>query len=164
MTDSLLCYFPIAAYCNPGEKIQWYTVSWPADSLSWEDFRGEVLGATDPSAAPVGSVRRTILDKYRQLGLKSKPNTGDNGVHASASPFEGLAERLNWLGASVDEDLFGKGLLAKGVSKDTISSWAGDSQVTVDGETQPGKTMSVFDTLEDLDADTILAKVDKISK
>jgi hypothetical protein len=38
-----------AAYCNPGEKIQWYTVSWPADSLSWEDFRGQVLGATDPS-------------------------------------------------------------------------------------------------------------------
>jgi hypothetical protein len=27
-----------------------------------------------------------------------------------------------------------------------------------------GKSMSVFDTLEDLDADTILAKVDKISK
>lgn len=36
-----------AAYTNPGEKIQWYTVSWPADSLSWQDFRGEVLGATD---------------------------------------------------------------------------------------------------------------------
>jgi hypothetical protein len=40
-----------AAYCNPGEMIRWYTVSWPADSLSWQDFRGEVLGATDPSAA-----------------------------------------------------------------------------------------------------------------
>jgi hypothetical protein len=40
-----------SAYCNPGEKIKWYTVSWPGDSLSWEDFRGEVLGATDPSAA-----------------------------------------------------------------------------------------------------------------
>ena len=39
------------AYCNPGEMIRWYTVSWPTDSLSWEDFRGEVLGATDPSAA-----------------------------------------------------------------------------------------------------------------
>ena len=38
-------------YCNPGEKIKWYTVSWPSDSLSWEDFRGEVLGATDPTAA-----------------------------------------------------------------------------------------------------------------
>ena len=35
-----------AAYCNKGEKIHYYTVSWPTDSLSWEDFRGKVLGAT----------------------------------------------------------------------------------------------------------------------
>ena len=111
-----------------------------------------------------GSIRRTILDDYKKLGLKTKPNTGDNGVHASASPFEGLAERCNWLGATVDDDMFGKGLLAAGVSKDTIKKWSGDSQVSVDGETAEGKTMSVFDTLEDLDSDISLAKVSKISK
>mmetsp|Transcript_2122 Transcript_2122/g.3046 ORF Transcript_2122/g.3046 Transcript_2122/m.3046 type:complete len:375 (-) Transcript_2122:159-1283(-) len=152
-----------AAYTNPGEKIQYYVVSWPADSLSWEDFRGEVLGATDPSAAPKESIRRQILDNYKSLGLSSKPNVGDNGVHASASPFEALAERMNWLGASLESDSFGKGLLAKKVSKDTIMKWSEDCQVTVDGETAPGKTMSVFDTLEDLDADTILEKVSKIN-
>uniref|UniRef100_A0A7S1D1X2 Nucleoside-diphosphate kinase n=1 Tax=Cyclophora tenuis TaxID=216820 RepID=A0A7S1D1X2_CYCTE len=151
-----------SAYTNPGEKIQWYTVSWPTDSLSWGDFRGRVLGATDPSAAPVGSVRRAILDQYKQLGLPTKPNTGDNGVHASASPFEALAERVNWLGATVESDDFGKALLAKKISKETIDKWSADCQVSVDGETDPGKTMSVFDSLEDLDADTILEKVDKI--
>ena len=151
-----------AAYTNPGEKIQWYTVSWPADSLSWADFRGEVLGATDPSAAPAGSIRRAILDDYKKLGLKSKPNTGDNGVHASASPFEAMAERNNWLGVPIEKDAFGKGLLAKKIPKKVIKEWAGDSQVKVEGETSPGKTMSVFDTLEDLDADTILEKVSKI--
>jgi hypothetical protein len=31
------------------------------------------------------------------LGLQYCPNVGDNGVHASASPFEALAERMNWL-------------------------------------------------------------------
>ena len=98
------------------------------------------------------------------MGLKSEPNTGDNGVHASASPFEALAERANWLGAKVEEDEFGKGLIAAGISKETISKWSGDSQVAVEGETAPNKTMSVFDTLEDLDADIILAKVSKISK
>mmetsp|Transcript_32288 Transcript_32288/g.39651 ORF Transcript_32288/g.39651 Transcript_32288/m.39651 type:complete len:384 (+) Transcript_32288:56-1207(+) len=151
-----------AAYCNPGEKIMWYTVSWPADSLSWEDFRGVVLGATDPSTAPVGSVRRYILDNYKALGLNSKPNTGDNGVHASASPFEALAERVNWLGGDIESDGYGKGLLAANVSKDVIQKWSEDCQVSVEGETEPGKTMSVFDTLEDLDADTILEKVKKI--
>lgn len=111
-----------------------------------------------------GSIRRTILDNYKALGLKSKPNTGDNGVHASASPFEGLAERVNWLGKKVEEDSFGKGLLAKGVPIETIMKWSEDAQVSVEGETKDGKTMSVFDTLEDLDADTSLAKVSKISK
>jgi len=153
-----------AAYTNLGEKIQWYTVSWPTENLSWSDFRSEVLGATDPSTAPKDSIRRKILDNYRALGLKSKPNTGDNGVHASASPFEALAERVNWLGASIEEDPYGKGLMAAKVPKATIENWSEDSQVSVDGETPPGKTMSVFDTLEDLDADTILAKVEKISK
>ena len=164
MTTHTSCIFLVLAYCNPGEKIQWYTVSWPTDSLSWEDFRGSVLGATDPSAAPKSSIRRTILDSYKQLGLKSKPNTGDNGVHASASPFEALAERANWLGASIEDDSFGKGLTAAGISSETINEWSGDSQVKVEGETAPGKTMSVFDTLEDLDADSVLSKVSKISK
>lgn len=108
--------------------------------MSWADFRGEVLGATNPTLAPKGSVRRTILDNYKQLGLKTKPNTGDNGVHASASPFEALAERANWLGKKIEEDDFGKGLLAAGVSKATIEKWAGDAQVFVEGETKDGKT------------------------
>ena len=104
------------------------------------------------------------LDQYRKLGLATKPNTGDNGVHASASPFEALAERNNWLGKSVEGDSYGKGLLAAGVPMTTISKWSGDCQVSVDGETKDGKTMSVFDSLEDLNADTILEKVAKISK
>ena len=65
-----------AAFCAPGENIRWFTVSWPADGFSWADFRGGVLGATDPAAAPVGSIRRTILDRYRQLGLQSRPDLG----------------------------------------------------------------------------------------
>lgn len=150
------------AYCNPGEKIKWYTVSWPSNALSWADFRGKVLGSTDPTTAPPGSIRRTILDDFGDLGLETKPNTGNNGVHASASPLEGLAERMNWLGAYIDKDDFGKALLAKGIAPDTIKKWVGDCQVTVEGETAPGKTMSVFDTLEDLDADTILQKVERI--
>jgi hypothetical protein len=152
-----------AAYTTPGDRIQWYTVSWPADSMSWADFRGKVLGATNPTLAPVGSVRRSILDQYKALGLKSKPNTGDNGVHASASPFEALAERVNWLGADLKSDAFGKGLVAASVTPATIMKWSEDAQVVVEGETAPGKTMSVFDTLEDLDADDVLAKVSKIN-
>ena len=149
-------------YTKPGSSIYYYLVEWEPSKLSWEDFRGKVLGATDPTAAPKGSVRRAIYDQWQKLGLPAKPDTGDNGVHASASPFEAMAERANWLGADVSKDAFGKGMLAAGVSSKDISTWSADCQVSVDGETAEGKTMSVFDTLEDMDADDVLAKVGRI--
>eukprot|EP00965_Chrysotila_dentata_P193356 6175718-Pleurochrysis_carterae.AAC.1 len=54
------------------------------------------------------------------------------GVHASASPFEALAERLNWMGASLETDPFGKALLESGIPKDTIMAWTKDPQATPD--------------------------------
>ena len=70
----------------PEAKLHYFVVDWSADALSWEDFRGKVLGATDPATAEDGAIRKMILDKWEELGLKSLPNVGDNGVHASASP------------------------------------------------------------------------------
>ena len=86
-------------YTKPGEKIHYYLVEWDPAKLSWEDFRGKVLGATDPATAADGSLRKTIFAQWKSLGLKSEPNVGDNGVHASASPLEGLFERMNWWGS-----------------------------------------------------------------
>ena len=53
----------------------------------------------------------------------------DNGVHASASPFEGLAEQMNWLGVGVAEHPFGQALLAAGVSVGAVQAWSVDPQV-----------------------------------
>jgi hypothetical protein len=64
-----------------------------------------------------------ILDQCKTLGLATKPDVGDNGVHASASPFEALAERANWLGKSIEQDNFGKAFLAKNLSMKTIVEW-----------------------------------------
>ena len=64
-----------------------------------------------------------------------------------------------------------KGLLACGITKETIEQWSQDIQVTImDDEmtttttttTPSGKTISIFDTLEDLDADDSLTKVSNI--
>ena len=148
---SLTCAFVINGfymsmrekYTQKDAKIHYYVVEWNGDKLSWADFRGKVLGATDPETAEAGSVRREILERWEEFGLSSKPNVGDNGVHASASPFEALAERMNWLGASLEKDPFGKELL-KSIPKETILSWTKDPQVTING-TQA----SCFDSLED---------------
>merc|ERR1719461_2246473 len=142
-------------YVAKGKSIAWFTVSWDANALSWEDFRGKVLGPTNPADAPATSVRGIIYNKWESLGLPAQPDTGDNGVHASASPFEGLAERANWLKCKVEDDGFGKALLDAGISADTIKAWSVDPQVKVDAD---GKMGSLFDALEDMNAGDCLAK------
>lgn len=146
-----------SSYTTPPAQLHYFTVQWPTASLSWSAFRASVLGATNPAEAEKGSVRRDILEQWEALGLSSQPNVGENGVHASASPFEALAERMNWTGVALDDDLFGRGMLAAGVAPETIMAWTEDPQVELDG-----KKGSLFDLLEDRDADDVLATVPKI--
>ena len=78
-----------SAFVQPGSSIHYYVVEFDPKALKWEAFRGEVLGPTDPADAPKGSLRAAIYADWKQLGLKSTPTIGENGVHASASPLEG---------------------------------------------------------------------------
>jgi hypothetical protein len=142
-------------YVNPGTSIHYYLVAFDPAALSWTDFRAKVLGPTDPAAAPEGALRGTIHKDWQALGLAAPCNVGDNGLHASASPFEALAERMNWLGVGAEGDAFGAALLRGGVSAATIAAWSKDPQVG-------GK--SLFDQLEDLDAAPCLAKAQQLAK
>ncbi len=97
---------------------------------------------------------------YKELGLTSVPNKGDNGVHASASPFEGLAEKNNWLGIEIADDKFGKALLDAGLSEETIKAWSVDPRVDL----PEGGKGSVFDALEDMDVAECLDKLVELNK
>jgi nucleoside diphosphate kinase len=138
-------------FTAPGLSIYYYLVEWDPATLSWADFRGKVLGPTDPAEAPADSLRGQIMAKYKDLGLSAEPNVGDNGVHASASPFEALAERTNWVGANVAEDSFGAAMIAAGISEETIKAWSVDPQVMV-----KGNKGSLFDSVEDTDSKACL--------
>merc|ERR1712232_722373 len=146
-------------FTKPGTEIYYYVVEWDAKSLPWADFRGKVLGPTDPAEAPADSLRGQILAKWEDLGLKSEPNVGDNGMHASASPFEALAERNNWLGVPFGQDEFGALLLSEGVPEPLIKAWSVDPQVTI----AAGKQGSIFDQLEDLDSAECLSKLTQLA-
>lgn len=137
-------------FVHENSSIHFFVVEFEPEQLSWTDFRGKVLGPTDPSLAPSTSLRGKILASWRDLGLLSEPNVGDNCVHASASPFEGLVEKLNWLTINLEDDPFGSALLQSGISEYTIEKWGRDPQVN-------GK--SLFDQLEDSDVDSCLAKM-----
>eukprot|EP00927_Polykrikos_kofoidii_P021605 TRINITY_DN2039_c0_g1_i1.p1 TRINITY_DN2039_c0_g1~~TRINITY_DN2039_c0_g1_i1.p1 ORF type:complete len:408 (+),score=77.47 TRINITY_DN2039_c0_g1_i1:52-1224(+) len=146
-----------AKFTEPGTCIHYYEVEWNPRQLSWADFRGKVLGGTDPRTAEVGSLRNEIYQRWTYLGLSSAPDTGDNGVHASASPFEAMAERANWLGVPVSKDFFGRAMLSCGVPHHTLCDWCNDPTVNFDGKKQ-----SLFDLLEDLDGRECLNKSARI--
>lgn len=143
-------------FTAPGLSIHYYVVEFDANDLSWEDFRGKVLGPTDPAEAPADSLRGLVMADWKALGLQEEPNVGDNGVHASASPFEGLAERLNWVGAKLEEDDFGKELLAAGISDKFITNGCVDPQVVINAADKKG---SLFDAVEDLNRNECINKL-----
>mmetsp|Transcript_122281 Transcript_122281/g.351274 ORF Transcript_122281/g.351274 Transcript_122281/m.351274 type:complete len:396 (+) Transcript_122281:65-1252(+) len=140
-------------FTQPGTSIYYYEVQWDPNRLSWGDFRGRVLGATDPKAADPTSLRSAILKDWQALGLQAEPNTGNNGMHASASPFEALAERANWLGMPLEADFYGKAMLSLAIPLATMKAWCDDPAVQYDGRRQ-----SLFDLLEDLDPRACLRK------
>jgi nucleoside diphosphate kinase len=142
-----------AKFTAPGTCIQYFEVEWDPASLPWDKFRGEVIGATNPKEAAAGSMRNTIFQQWEALGLREQPDTGDNAVHASASPFEGLAEKANWLSAEVSEDPLGKALSAAGLGQGMIKEWMQDPAVFFEGKRQ-----SLFDLLEDLDSEACVGK------
>eukprot|EP00928_Gymnodinium_smaydae_P079648 TRINITY_DN6351_c0_g1_i1.p1 TRINITY_DN6351_c0_g1~~TRINITY_DN6351_c0_g1_i1.p1 ORF type:complete len:429 (+),score=149.55 TRINITY_DN6351_c0_g1_i1:96-1382(+) len=150
-----------AGFVKPGASIYYYVVEFDPSELSWADFRGKVLGPTDPADAPKDSLRGAALASWQDLGLPSQPNTGENCVHASASPFEGLAERMNWLGYKAERDTWGKFLLEK-VKMKTVKEWTLDPQVTY-GSTLNPTTKSIWDTLEDMDAQECLDKCAEVA-
>jgi len=145
-------------------KIHTYVIEWDADKVSWADFRGKVLGPTDPADAPAGALRAMVAQDWQALGLPGPCNTGDNAVHASASPFEAMAERVNWLEAKLSDDAFGAALIKAGIPEATINAWSVDPQVpfSTGPDGQPAGRFSLFDLLEDMDSEPCVAKCAEI--
>ena len=144
-------------------KILYRVVNWdPSSCGSWADFRGKLLGPTDPADAPAGSLRGQVATQWEALGLPGPCDVGDNAVHASASPFEALAEKHNWLQVPINDDTFGEALLHAGIPLATIKAWCVDPQVAVPGS-KLSERGSLFDQLEDLDSKDCLSKCVEIA-
>jgi nucleoside diphosphate kinase len=144
-------------YTQASAELYYFCVEWDAKQLGWGDFRSKVLGVTDPKEAEAGSLRRMVLDSWEDLGLEECPNVGDNGLHGSASPFEAMAERLNWVKDTLEKDPFAKALSSNQIKKTMIQEWTKDPQVEVDGQ-----KASLFDTLEDMDSEDCIRKALKL--
>ena len=135
-------------FTTPGAQVVLYEASFKPEELSWEAFRGELIGATDPAKAAEGSLRNVLLSRWQELGLTAKPEMSRNGIHASAGPLEGLRERMVWLGTDPLQDEFGAALIEAGMSTDRLEVLLENPTVRLNGREEP-----VFDLTEDMNAD-----------
>lgn len=137
--------------------IRYYVVEWDSAKLSWKDFRGQFIGATNPAKADPNSIRGYCLAHAKEFDNLTVDG-GNNVIHASASPYEAMGERITWLGAddqakAVEGDPLWGALSAAGVTLAQFGKWQAENP-TVDFN---GKKQSLVDALEDLDT-PIVAK------
>jgi len=145
-------------YTKAGAMIHYFVVEWDSSKLSWADFRGQALGATDPALSAKNSLRSLVLERWEVLGLPASPDIGNNSVHGSASPFEALVERNNWLGVDIAVDPFGAALLKAGLTLEQLMEFRRDPQVAFGG-----KNASLFDSLEDVNSDECIQRLKEIA-
>jgi hypothetical protein len=75
-------------YTRPGRALVVFEC---ASDTDWKELRHAMTGATNPANAAEGSIRRTLRENARDLGLP-EVTTATNGVHCSAGPLEAMLE------------------------------------------------------------------------
>lgn len=117
----------IAHYTQAGKSILIFECQTDTD---WEVLRRDMTGATDPTRAVEGSIRRMLLENKDKLGLRDV-STASNGVHFSAGPLEGMVEFCRFFSdhakkqhISPVETPFGQLLASRGVSDKEIVALA----------------------------------------
>merc|ERR1712217_144827 len=144
-----------------GKKTHYFTVEWDEKDFSFADFNDKLIGATNPTKARQASLRGKICREWKKHDLESAPDASDNVVHASASPFEGLCDRMKRLGVSCHNDAYGRALLAAGVTEQTIRAWKSNPEINVTSDN--GKKGSVFDALKDTGATACTVKAAELA-
>ncbi|MFD0752106.1 hypothetical protein ACFQZS_18270 [Mucilaginibacter calamicampi] len=133
-------------FTDKGKSIIVMSLSTDTD---WSNARSNFIGATDPTKANAGSLRKAFLDNKDRLGLPDV-SQGANGVHLSAGPIEALVELQRYNSnfstgeAKAFTDFsFGK-QLNEAFTADVVTAIVKNSNVDVDG-----KSTSVFDLTEE---------------
>lgn len=137
-------------FTEKGRAIIVLTLSGDTD---WEKVRDDMIGNTFPEKAVAGSIRAEFLAKKDFFGLP-EVGPGNNGIHLSAGPVEGLIELIrynsdfsaNKLKTATDYP-FGQKLVDL-FGKETTDKILSNPNVDVDG-----KQVSVFDLTELKNAD-----------
>jgi len=133
-----------------------------SSNTDWRTLRDVMVGSTDPKDAVEGSIRRTLLDRKDELGLR-QVDRGFNGVHLSAGPLEAVAETVRFVSdyegnmISPGETAIGKRMIAEGIPEEQIEWLINNPKVTYRGE-----EWYAFDLTECMNTDDMITVVKEI--
>jgi hypothetical protein len=123
----------------------------------WPALRDEMIGVTFPEKALPESIRGTLYANPRKFGLEAV-GIGNNGVHLSAGPFEGMFEIQNFLGSILKSDpqarppLLLKKMMAKGMGFDEALGALKNPPLEANG-----RATDLFSATENMDSDEAIA-------
>lgn len=146
-------------FTEVGRSIVVMTLS---SDISWADARNNFIGATNPTNANKGSLRREFLDNKDSLGL-TEVSQGVNGVHLSAGPVEALIE-LKRYNSNFANNTEIKEFSDYSFGKQLQESFNGqfDDIVNNINITVNGKSTSIFDLTEEKDSNEALETLKQI--
>lgn len=157
-------FFPLMAahFTATGRSI----IAMPVRSkTNWEVLRNTMIGDTDPQNAVAGSFRGDLLQNKAALDMPIV-NKGQNGIHMSAGPLEGMVELIRFTsdrasGQTLATDVtnFGAAYLAAGGSKADLQTLQTNPLLNVNG-----KTISAFDVTEHVDMAPAIATLQSALK
>jgi len=124
-------------------------------AFDWKKLRVDMTGATNPTRAAQGSIRRWLLENREELGL-SEVSSGRNGIHVSAGPLEGMVELLRFMSdpsapLNLGEMGFGQLLLQSGFNLQMIERLASNPTLKSGATSAPA-----FDLTEERNAEAAM--------
>jgi hypothetical protein len=139
-----------ANFYHADTRMDYFVVEFESTQVSWQQFRKELLGATDAGKAGPGSLRGLLYAEY-----KVEYPGRDNFVHGSAGPLEGLVERcihepdIDW-----ESNPVGQYLAGRGFSRSSFAEWKAAQSVSDIGQ--------LFDATEGKDTADVLPILDEM--
>lgn len=144
-------------FTQPAARLLLMVLAFDERRLTWRGFRDDLIGATNPARAAPGSIRGTLYRRQAEFGVSVTYR--ENGIHASASAFEALTEKMLWLPDwPLAREPLWQALQPLGVTAPQLGAWRdANPLVTLDGRTD-----TLLDLLENLDTQPTAAIIGRL--
>jgi hypothetical protein len=121
---------------------------------AWLVCRDDMLGATNPLQARIGSIRRILLERAPSIGIK-EVSQSYNCLHLSAGPLEAIGEVARFVAdyerrgeLMVTETALGRSFCDGGLQADFLGAMLQNPTIYFEGQ-----FTSLFDLTEGMDSD-----------